>query len=161
MQDIYLSEKNELYLHRLKIDNLLSRPIENKEHLNLLDLEFKHLIWSFEKNEDSKEICDYLMDFYSIFVRLKKLDLNELESLRLEIFTCFKSVWELIGTYQMYVTTKVFYPDQDTSSNFKLAFYQLKNIIEAHLWHLSEHCPPIEISPKMQKLRDSLAKKYQ
>jgi hypothetical protein len=158
MHEKYASENNHLYLHRLKIDNMLAKPFEKRSDLELLDLEIKHLIWSFKEDPVNKPILTYLLDFYSIFCRISKLKIEEVEALRLEIFTCFKSVWEMIGTYQMYESTKRFYK-QNTLPNFQYAYHQLKNVAEEHLWHLFEHCPPIYISPEMQAFRDSLAKR--
>lgn len=157
MEDVY--RKNPLYLHRLKINKMLSEPIRNKSSLDLLNLELKHLIWSFEENEENSPILNYLMSFYSMFVRLSKLPVEQFEETRVDILACFKSVWELIGTYEMYNTTKRFYPSQNTSCNFQLAYYHLKTITEMDLLNINSLCPKIEISPKMQKLRDSLVKK--
>jgi len=157
MEDVYTIP----YINRLSIYKLLSKPLKDKTSLSLLHLAIKQLLWSIPKEKDSEPIIKYAEIFYSLFSRLAKLPEDKFEDVRMDIFACFKSLWELIGTYQMYKTTKRFYENYDTKSNYNLAYLQLSAILDASLFELSSSCPPLEISPEMKALRDSLVKKSQ
>jgi Fe2+ or Zn2+ uptake regulation protein len=156
LQEKYIEAHNDLYLHRLKINNVLSVPFTT-QNLILLDLELRHLIFSYKLDEYNNEIDRLLHNFYSIFVQLKKKPIDEIETIRMEIFTCFKSVWELIGTHQLFTTTKErFYKTHNTLPNYQYAVEQLIEVAEIHLEHLYEHVPPYVFSEKTKKLRETL-----
>jgi hypothetical protein len=161
MEAIYTKNNNTLYINKLSIYKLLSVPLKDKTSLSLLNFAIKQLLWSIPQEKDSEAIIKYTEIFYSLFSRLAKLSEDKFEDARMDIFACFKSLWELIGTYQMYKTTKQFYENYDTTIHYHLAYLQLSAILDASLFELSSSCPPLEISPEMKALRDSLAMKSQ
>ncbi|MBU1201242.1 MAG: hypothetical protein KJ583_00795 [Nanoarchaeota archaeon] len=160
MEAHYKEEKNDLYLTRLTINKILKRPF-TEQTLELLDIQIRNIIFKFEENEITKELFEYLNGFYSTFVRLLKLPLVELENIRLEIYDAFKSVWELIGTYDLYNDTK-----DKFMINTKCYYEQRKNVLaelaESYILSLQDYCPPLpELNPKLKAFRASLVARSQ
>jgi hypothetical protein len=154
LKALYVKEGNALYLHRWKINGMLSHPF--KEKPVLLDYEIKHMIFTISDMKLPRQIYEYLMEFYSDLVRLIKHPIEKMEEYRLDILSTFQSIWELIGTYEMYSTTKPKY-QMDTLCYYQAAALQLKTIIEVNLDYLNGLCPYVYVSPKIRKLTDSLA----
>ncbi|MBU0666405.1 MAG: hypothetical protein ABIC91_05350 [Nanoarchaeota archaeon] len=160
MEAHYKEEDNDLYLTKLSINKILKEKF-TEQTLDILELQIKNIIFKFSETEENKDLFIYINGFYSIFVRLLKLSIEELESIRLEIYDAFKSVWELIGTYDLYNDTKKSF-NTDTKIYYDVRKESLLELADFYLFALKEHCPPFsKLDPKLQKLRDALAVRFQ
>ncbi len=148
-----------LYNTRLSIDLELKKPFDKEKKYRLHAL-FKSLIMNFDKNDDNKDIWEYIDYFFSVWSRLKKLDEEDLESIRMDIIDSFQSLWKLIGTYKFYRSmsdyfgsrAKIYYEREITS---------LKNVTQSQIESLEEFCPELRTDPELEGLRGIRATRHQ
>ena len=159
MEEQYIKKNMDVYLARLTIDKLLKQSFTT-ENLKVIDMQIRKMIFSFEEESDNEDIWKFINSFYSIFGRLRKLPIEDIENIRMDIIISFKSVWELIGTYKFYRTSSKNY-EKDISPYYTSAISPLKDIAESHLFNLDEYCPNIVLSDETKRIRDALVKKSQ
>lgn len=152
MEDHYRKNKRNDYLTKLLIHETLNKEISDKTQLEFIDTQLKSLIWSIEQNDEDIDILKLLEDFYSIFVRLKKLSLDKINSIRPTIFSAFQTIWEMFGAYFLYKSLNKY----NAKKEYEQKKLTLKENAEFYLDTLSDYCPTKELSEKTKKLKDSL-----
>lgn len=155
MQEQY--KNNSLYMSRLIMDQMCKQKF-TKENLKVVEFQIKNIIFNFKLTEENKELFEYIEGFYSLFVRLLKLDIDEIESLRMDIFSAFRVIWELIGTYLFYENTKKFYRI-NTTPYYKLREYVLKEISNNYMQNLDGYLPLTKpVDDVLRKFKGARAK---
>jgi predicted transcriptional regulator len=153
MEDIYTQEKNETYLSRLRIHNLFKEPF-TEQALVQLDLNLKSFLMHIDTDE-----ARLIEIFYSTYTRLRKLPLEQVENLRLEVFSAYKTLWEILASYSLYSTSKEYFAG-NTKPNYLLRKNTLVEPFEEYIEILQEHCPLMKpLSPALQRVRDSLGER--
>ncbi len=159
MERRYTEQDMPLYNTRLSIDLELKKPFDDEKKYRLHAL-FKSLIMNFDNNDDNKDIWEYINYFFSVWSRLKKLDKDDLESIRMDIIDSFQSLWKLIGTYEFYRSMSDFF-GSIAKVHYDREINSLKNVTQSQIESLEEFCPELNISEEMQRFRNSLVKKSQ
>lgn len=150
MEEIYTKEKNEAYLSKLRIHNLFKEPF-TEQALVQLDLNLKSFLMHIDT--DAPELVEI---FYSTYMRLRKLPIGQIEDLRLELFSAYKTLWEILASYSLYFTSKECFTI-NTKPNYLLRKNALMEPYEEYVEILQEHCPPIApLSPSLQRIRESI-----
>jgi hypothetical protein len=153
LEDHYKKEKQKLYLTRLMINNILKKKHLTRDLIrNVLITQLQSLVWSFEETPDNKDMFEFLEGFNSIVARLSSLSDDELDALKLDIYSTFCIIWELIGTYNYYkscsiINSKIYY-----DYNIDI----LKDKADMYLMSLLEHCPKTTLSEKTLKLKKEI-----
>jgi hypothetical protein len=148
----YTDEGNSLYLTRLIISNILKNRF-SQDSVDLLKTNLNNFMFSFPKTKENEDLIEYINGFASIMIRLlKTLNIEQLEEIRLEINDSFVAIWEIVGTYNLYESAKVFYNIEVIKKYYILRIENLKRIGELYLSELKDNLPLIKIKD------DSLSK---
>lgn len=152
----YEEDNKELYSSRLNIDILLRGPF-NEKSLRQLELEFKNLIWEFKEHRENEELLEYIEGFYSTFTMLLKLPVEEIEDLRIMIINAYRLVWDLIGSFNLYASTKKYF-QEDTYGYYKLRAEMLKELADFYILKLQEYWPELKIDTELKRIADKHSK---
>ncbi len=103
-----LFEEPKHTLLRTTIDSLFKQTF-TKERLEQLDQELKNIL--FYKNTD--EAYAFFLTYYSSFCWMKKQPLPQLERSRKQLYRCFNTLWEFMGTEQLSFVHKQFFAKEE------------------------------------------------
>ncbi len=157
----YTEEAKPLYLSKMKLSSILMNPF-TEHSINLLKIEIRNILFSFQKKEDNKDIMEYLNGFDSIVIRLiKTLNLKELEELRQSINESFTAIWDMLGAYNFYENMIPFY-GQTAKKYYIIRIEILKSIAESYLTALKDNIPITEAKEdSLSKFKGILASQSQ
>lgn len=153
----YLQEANELYLTKHKISEILSIPF-TQDSINILKINCNNLLFNFKKTEDNEDLLEHIYGFVSILVRLiKSFSIHDLEDIRTEINEAFISVWELIGTSELFETLNM--KKELSRPYFIERIKTLKHIADTYLFKLMDNLPELPIiNDELSKFKGILVK---
>jgi len=155
----YREENNELYLNKIKINDLLLNPF-TEESLTQLKRTILHFICSFKKAD--KDPIDSVNAFHSYLSRLiKHKNLKELEEIRPLINETFNIVWDLMATYNLYHSLKQWYEEPILKKYYELKKETLIPVIKEYLDTLLDYAPIIISDEFLRKFKGILANKSQ
>lgn len=143
---------NELYQLRLKISELLKDRFTT-ETIESLKKNIRLFILSFKMTQENEEVIEFVNGFASIYCRLANgLSIGQMEDLREDINASFMSVWEIMGTYNLYESLSEKGFDKSILKKYYLLRLQnLKQVADCYLSTLQEFCP--ELVPANDPLR--------
>lgn len=145
----YTEEQNDLYLTRLKINEILMNRFEDK---TLLKIQINTLLYSFKTNDI--KLREIINGFASIIFRLiNSLKLEELEDIRNIINDTFGSIWEIIATHELKKSLERFYKSSEIEKFYSLQIENLKLIADEHLLNLKSYCPEIKIRSDIERFK--------
>jgi len=155
----YREENNELYLNKIKINDLLLNPF-TEESITQLKRTVLHFICSFKQAD--KDPIDAINAFHSYLSRLiKHKNLKELEEIRPLINETFNAVWELIATYNLYNSLKQWYEEPILKKHYELRKEALIPIIKEYLDTLLDYAPIMVSDEFLRRFKGILANKSQ
>jgi predicted transcriptional regulator len=144
MEKIY--ENNIIYLSRLQIEQIFKEKLTINT-MKQIELTIKQMLFNL------KEPSFYYLDSYlSNISILKKLNEDELNDTKLEIYSTFRIIWEIIGTQILKETLNI----ENIDFYFNNRINTLKEIANFHLLKLKDYWPKIEYSLHIKNMR----KKY-
>ena len=161
LQTYYTRKRNELYLLRLKISNVLLEPFTISS-LSTLKKIVRDLLLTFPQKEDNIGIVENLNAFASMVFRLiNNKNEKEVEDLRSLLNDTFSSLWESMATYNLYqsLQDKGWYDLATLQRYYKLRIEIVQEIVENYLNVLNDQTPNLEI-PKndpINKFKGTLA----
>ncbi len=76
-----------------------------------------------------------------------KLNLREAEEIRPIIIEAFNAVWEIIATYNLYISLESngFYSKPEIKKYYDLRMESLKQVATEYLNHLKDYVPPLDL----------------
>ena len=161
LQAYYTRKRNELYLLRLKISNILLEPF-TVSSLSTLKKNVRDFLLTFPITDDNKEIVENLNAFASMLFRLiNNKNEKEVEDLRSLLNDTFSSLWESMATYNLYQSLQdnEWYDLATLQRYYKLRIEIVQEIVESYLTVLNDQTPNLEI-PKndpINKFKGTLA----
>lgn len=146
LEKTYLDAGNELYLLKFKIELRLDEPFSD-DSLQFFKINLKQLLFNFSKNSVNESIFESIKDFVSIVGRLlSSKNTKELEQVRRHIKSSYTALWNLMATYNLYVSLKN-YPDENSKlEHYEVAKKQFQESVSSNLNVLLEYCPPLVVS---------------
>ena len=147
LQSYYTKKRNELYLLRLKISNILLEPF-TVSSLSTLKKNVRDFLLTFPITGDNKEIVENLNAFASMIFRLiNNKNEKEVEDLRSLLNDTFSSLWESMATYNLYqsLQDKGWYDLATLQRYYKLRIEIVQEIVESYLTVLNDQTPNLEI----------------
>lgn len=154
---LYSKSGNQLYITKLDLTKLLKKEF-TRDSIIEIETKLKRILWKF--NKEDEKVSQYVQQFYSLFSRLKRISLEELEILRYDIINVFNAIWELIGTQEYLISVKKYFkinikPYYDHRINF------LTDVASEKMLQLEEFCPNLRTNPQLEKFKGSLEKQSQ
>ncbi len=144
MQAYY--NKDLVYLSRLQIDQIFKEKL-TKNSMKQLELILHQMLLRLENPG-----FYYLDAFLSSISMLKRLEEEQFNDLKLEIYSAFITIWEIIGTQYLENTLNV--NNIEFYCNHRIE--QLSENATCYLLRLKDNWPRIEFSEHIEKMR----KKY-
>lgn len=146
MENIY--EGNQLYMLRLQIDQVFKDKL-TKHNMRSIELAVKQMLFVL------KGPSYYFLDsFYSQVAMLKKLDEEQLNEIKLEIYAAFRIIWEIIGTQKYKETVNL----ENIDFYYKTRMEALEELAHCYLLTLKDYWPRIEFSEHIKKMRKKYSK---
>ena len=141
-------ENEPVYYSRLQIEQIFKEKL-TKNSMKQIELAIKQMLFNVENPAKY-----YLDAFLSSVSMLKKLDEEDINDLKLEIYSTFRTIWEIIGTQYLKETLKVangdFYYESKIST--------LSNIAHCYLLRLKDYWPEPQFSEHIEKMRKKYSK---
>ncbi|MFP4645759.1 MAG: hypothetical protein ACLFNB_03880 [Candidatus Woesearchaeota archaeon] len=147
MEDHY--QDKPVYAARLHIDQIFKGEL-TRNSMKQIELLVKQML--FKVNEPASE---YLDAFLSNVAMLKRLDDEELESIKLDIFSTFRIIWELIGTQQFKESSGI----DNIDFYYETRMTTLKSLASEYLANLKDYWPEPEFSEHIKKMQEKYKKK--
>lgn len=137
---------NPVYLARLQIDQIFKAEL-TKNSMRQIELALQQMLFKMDNPAEY-----YISCFISSIAMLKKQDQETLNDLKLEIYTTFRAIWEIIGTQSLKETMNV----GDFYYNNRMEV--LKENAYSYLLSLKDSWPEMEYSEDIKKLKDKYLK---
>ncbi|MFC1728215.1 winged helix-turn-helix domain-containing protein [Nanoarchaeota archaeon] len=131
----YKEENNVLYLDRLRIIEILSKPFDD-ESIRLLNQNLKDLVFTFHGEED---VIDLLETYYSLAVRIFKLENKE--ELRTLLSESFSALWDLLALDSLYYSLKDYYSEEILEYYYNQRKIPFKSTLDEYLSDLYDSIP--------------------
>ena len=145
---------NSLYRCRLTIDKCF-KSVFTPSTLDIIDEQLANIIVDIPR-EDTEAI-EAAKAVYSLFGRLSVLGIDELEHLRMEIYTLFKTLWELIASLNFYLCVRHTFKE-DITPYYALKKESLMTSLGTYYNHLEAYCPaPKPIDPELRRFKGAQA----
>lgn len=146
MEKYYIDEP--VYYARLQIDQIFKEKL-TKNSMRQIELALKQMLLNI------KEPAYYFLDsFLSSVSMLKKLSEEEINDIKLEVYSTFKTIWEIVGTQYLKNTLKVnngdFYYESRIST--------LQSIAHCYLLRLKDYWPEPQFTEHIEKMRKKYSK---
>ena len=138
-----------LYSSRLHIDQIFKGDLDQNA-MKLLELHVKQMLFKVED-----PASEYLDAFLSSVAMLKRLSDEDLEAVKMDVYSTFRIIWELIGTQQFKETSQL----DNIDFQYETRMTTLKSLASEYLANLKDYWPQVEFTDHIKKMQDKYKKK--